>query len=339
MKIAVIGANGNVGTELCFLLKESAEVIPIVRNKMGSIFLQHHGLNCRIADISLDSDAEKALHDADVVVIAAWVADRFSGSQNQTSKTINEKLIKNSVRFSAKNSIIIYLSTIRAFAHKVDPKTSRFWPPRYDKEKQHLERVLLSECRNGKKRGFAFRCGHVFGERQPSTIAMKKLLSSKKKLAIQANPDWKSNIVHIVTLNDAIFRCAQPDVKSGVYSIVNNPQWTWKEVYENYNKNAQIEFKPMKQTSRNVRGFLWKMLKSNKKLMIPILYRMPKSFEKHLLRKLSMKRMQLEISMLNDKEPVYSGNFNYVPIPGPFLTGLADTRELLKKYSPEIFKA
>jgi dTDP-4-dehydrorhamnose reductase len=266
------------------------------------------------------------------------VADRFSGSQNQTSKAINEKLIKNSVRFSTKNSTIIYLSTIRAFAHKVDPKTSRFWPPRYDKEKQHLERVLVSECQREKKKGVAFRCGHVFGEHQPSTKAMKKLLSGRKKLVIQANSDWKSNIVHIVTLNNAIFRCIQPDVKPGVYSIVNNPQWTWKEVYENYNKNSQIEFKPAKQVSRNISNSIWKILKSNKKLMVPILYRMPKSFEKHLLRKLSMRRIKMEISMLNDKEYVFSGNFNYVPMPGPFLAGLADTRELLKKYSPEIFK-
>jgi dTDP-4-dehydrorhamnose reductase len=338
MKIAVIGANGNVGTELCFLLKEKDEVVPIVRNRMGSIFLQHHGLKCRIADISIDDDAQKTLHDVDVVVIAAWVADRFSGSQNQTSKAINEKLIKNSVRFSTKNSTIIYLSTIRAFAHKVDPKTSRFWPPRYDKEKQHLERVLVSECQREKKKGVAFRCGHVFGEHQPSTKAMKKLLSGRKKLVIQANSDWKSNIVHIVTLNNAIFRCIQPDVKPGVYSIVNNPQWTWKEVYENYNKNSQIEFKPAKQVSRNISNSIWKILKSNKKLMVPILYRMPKSFEKHLLRKLSMRRIKMEISMLNDKEYVFSGNFNYVPMPGPFLAGLADTRELLKKYSPEIFK-
>ena len=33
MKIAVIGANGNVGTELCYMLKDNCEVIPIVRNK------------------------------------------------------------------------------------------------------------------------------------------------------------------------------------------------------------------------------------------------------------------------------------------------------------------
>ena len=37
MKIALIGANGKLGTELCFLLKNEVEEIkPIVRNKLGT---------------------------------------------------------------------------------------------------------------------------------------------------------------------------------------------------------------------------------------------------------------------------------------------------------------
>ena len=51
MKLAVIGANGQVGTELCFLLRENVDLIPIVRNKLGTIFLKHNGFKCCIADI------------------------------------------------------------------------------------------------------------------------------------------------------------------------------------------------------------------------------------------------------------------------------------------------
>lgn len=338
MKFAVIGANGHVGTELCFLLRDSVDVVPIVRNRLGTIFLQHHGLKCRIVDISQENDAEKNLHDIDVVVIAAWVADRFSGSQNQTSKLINEKIIKNSIRFSSKNAVIIYLSTIRAFSHKIDPTTSRFWSPRYDKEKQHLEHILLSECKKRKKKGFPLRIGHVFGENQPNTIEIKKILSNTKKILIQAHPESKSNVVHIVTLKDAILRCTQSDVKPNVYSVVNHPQWTWKDVYEYYNnKKVQIEFKIPMRSSRNINNFFWKILKSNKKFMVPILYHMPRRLEKNILRKLSMKRIQLEISTLKDEEVISSGNFNYKPIPGPFIPRLTETRELLTKYSIEIF--
>jgi hypothetical protein len=41
--------------------------------------------------------------------------------------------------------------------------------------------------------------------------------------------------------------------------------------------------------------------------------------------------------MLKDEETVSSGDFGYKPIPGPFLPGLAETGELLKKCSLEVF--
>ena len=336
MKLAVIGANGQVGTELCFLLRENVDLIPIVRNKLGKIFLEHNGFKCRIADISQEKDAEENLRDIDVVVITAYAVDPLSGSQSQISKTINEKIIKNSVRFSSENSTIIYMSTIRAFAHKVDPTTSRFWPPRYDNEKQHLERVMLSECRKRRKRGFPLRIGHVYGENQGSTKNIKKILSNKK-IVIQASPESKSNVVHTVTLKDAILKCTQPEVKPRVYSVVNHPQWNWKDVFEYYNKKTQIEFKPSTPMSRNTNDFLWKIIKSNRKYIIPILDHLPRRFDKDIQRKRSMKKILLEISMLKDEETVSSVDFGYKPIPGPFLPGLTETRELLKKCSLEVF--
>ena len=35
MKLGLIGANGNVGTELCFLLKNDVDLIPVIRNRLG----------------------------------------------------------------------------------------------------------------------------------------------------------------------------------------------------------------------------------------------------------------------------------------------------------------
>ena len=337
MKLAVVGANGQVGTELCFLLRGNADLIPIVRNKLGKIFLEHNGFKCRIADISREKDAEENLHDIDVVVITAYALDPLSGSQSQISKAINEKIIKNSIRFSNENSTIIYMSTIRAFAHKVDPTTSRFWPPRYDAEKQYLERVMLSECRKRRKRGFPLRIGHVYGENQGSVKNIKKILSNKK-IVVQASPENKSNVVHTVTLKDAILKCIQPEVKPRVYSVVNNPQWTWKDVFEYYNKKTQIEFKSSTPMSKNSNDFLWKMIKANRKYIIPILEHLPRRFDKDILRKRSMKKMLLEISMLKNEEIISSGDFGYNPIPGLFLPGLTETRELLKNSSLEVFK-
>ena len=41
MKLGIIGANSNVGTELSFLFKNNFDVITITRNQLGSIFLKY----------------------------------------------------------------------------------------------------------------------------------------------------------------------------------------------------------------------------------------------------------------------------------------------------------
>ena len=217
MKLGLIGANGKVGTELCFLLKNDVDLKPIIRNRLGSVFLKHHGFSCTIADISQNKDSKECLADIDAVVISSYATDPFSGSQTQSSQKINEQIIKNSVKFSDKDATIIYFSTIRAFSHKIDPNTSHFWTiPGYDKEKKHLERVFMSECRKNKKRGFALRLGHVFGYIQPRTEEFKKIFS-KKRISVRVSSDKKSNVVHVIAIKDAIMRCLDPKTKPNVY--------------------------------------------------------------------------------------------------------------------------
>ena len=42
MKLGLVGANGHIGTELSFLLNDVVDLIPITRNRLGSLFLKHH---------------------------------------------------------------------------------------------------------------------------------------------------------------------------------------------------------------------------------------------------------------------------------------------------------
>ena len=339
MKLGLIGANGNVGTELCFLLKNDVDLKPIIRNRLGSVFLKHHGFSCTIADISQNKDSKEHLSDIDAVVISSYATDPFSGSQTQSSRKINEQIIKNSVKFSAKDATIIYFSTIRAFSHKIDPNTSRFWTmPGYDKEKRHLERVFMSECRKNKKRGFALRLGHVFGDNQPRTREFKKMLS-KKRILVQVSPNKKSNVVHVVAIKDAILRCLDLKAKSGVYSVVNNPQWTWENVFNYYKKcETIIEYKSLQTSTSNTNSFFWKLLKTNKKYLSPIRYYLPSKFDAEIQKKLTMKKMMQAISSLKNEEAFYSSDFSYESIPGPFLRGLNNTKELLKNYNLEVFQ-
>jgi dTDP-4-dehydrorhamnose reductase len=337
MKLGLIGANGNVGRELCFLLKNDVDLKPIIRNKLGAVFLKHHGFDCTISDISDKQDAMQSLSDVDVVVISSYATDPFSGSQTRSSQQINENIIKNAIKFSKKNAVIIYFSTIRVFSHKVDPSTSRFLAtPGYDKDKKHLEKVLVSESKKNNKKFFGLRLGHVFGNNQERTRDFKKIFS-KPTIKVQVNPEKKSNVVHTITIKDAILKCLEPDMPSGIFSLVNNPQWTWKEVIDSYkNPETNVEYK--RELINSVENnFFWNILKSNKKFLAPLRYYISPKFDSKINKKLATKRMIVAISNLKTEDIFYTSAFNYEPIPGPFLNNLEETNFLLKNYNLEFF--
>jgi len=337
MKLGLIGANGSVGSELCFLLKNEVDLKPITRNKLGSVFLKHHGFDCTISDISNETDAKQSLSDLDVVVISSYATDPFSGSQTRSSQQINENIIKNSIKFSKENSIIIYFSTIRAFSDKIDPNTSKFWTkPGYDKEKKHLENFFISESKKRKKKAFALRIGHVFGDNQSRTRDFKKIFS-KQSIIVQVDPEKKSNIVHTVTIKDAIMKCIQSNITSGIFSLVNNPQWSWKEVIDFYKTpETNIEYRTMS-TNPPENSLVWNILKSNKKFLAPLRYYISPKFDTKINKKFATKRMMAAISNLKTEELFYTSEFNYKPIPGPFLNNLEDTKILLKNYNLNVF--
>ena len=69
-RIAIVGANGQVGTEVCLRLREAAdvEVVPVVRNLSGSAFLRLNGVDCRHGRIADPEQARHLIGDCDVVV-------------------------------------------------------------------------------------------------------------------------------------------------------------------------------------------------------------------------------------------------------------------------------
>ena len=201
-----------------------------------------------------------------------------------------------------------------------------------------MEKFLLSESKKKNKKAFGFRIGHVFGDNQSRTRDFKKVFS-KESVIVQVDPEKKSNIVHTITIKDAIMKCLQSNtLRSGIFSLVNNPQWTWKEVIEFYkNPKTNVEYisPPIKHIENSL---IWNFLKSNKKILAPLRYYISPKFDSKINKKLATKRMIAAISNLKTEEPFYTSEFNYEAIPGPFLNELEDTKSLLKNYSLDIFK-
>lgn len=332
MKIAIIGANSPVATELCLLLQgKQREVIPVVRNVFGTAFLNQRGFKCRVADASKEGEIKKAISDVDAVVIAAYKWPEMTMSPKET-QDINRKMAENIVKNAPQNAVVVYLSTIKVFSKKLDPSISKIgFRPQYDKEKKQLERLVKRECKKMTKKCFVLRLGHVYGNNQKATKRVLELVEGKTKISLAVPEGKVSNIVHTVTVAEAILKCSNAQVKSGKYTVVNQPQWTWKEVYAYHAKpDAKIVCVGSKKGRKQ--SMLFKKLVESAIKNYSLLRRcLPRALDLSLQYKYRKKKIQEEISALEEK-PIASPTYEYNPAPGPYLEGLTETKKLLEKY-------
>ncbi len=228
MRIAVLGANGQVGAELCLLLsrQEKVEVVPICRNRMGSAFLRFSGLACRHGQLTDSGDAHRLLGDCDVIANLALAS---LVPNYREAMDLHNKLIRNVAQCTPRSGKHIYFSTMSVYG---DAQVHQKIVCRdlYGKEKSRCEKVAQVSGKRFGRDTYIFRLGHVCGELQGIT---KKI---REEIALHPIhvPDLEraSNTVHVATIVDAILKVAAGSVSPGTYDLMNVPQWSWKEVFE-----------------------------------------------------------------------------------------------------------
>ena len=122
MTIGVIGANGQVGSEVCLFLSrmEGVRVIPICRTKLGSVFIRNCGLECRHGEFSCPEEAERLLANCDLV------AD-FSLPKGLLFevRAASRKIITNAIEKAPRDSRFVYISTATALGMRKDSRGQR----------------------------------------------------------------------------------------------------------------------------------------------------------------------------------------------------------------------
>lgn len=334
MKLGIVGGNSHVGTELCFIFRNfGIESVPILRNDLGATFLRYHGFQCRIGDVSDSEAAQRTLNDIDVVVVAAY--DTKWGKEGRET---NMRIVSHSVKFSAKASKIVYLSSIRAYSRQVDRTTPRWWmAPAHDREKRHLESHLRRESGRYAKDSTSLRCGHVFGKNQLRTAQLINKLSLGGKMKADVDGASLSNVVHTVTIADAILACAHRTGLQSMYSLVNHPQWSWREVFDYYSSDgAQVAFLGGTNTGKGL-PMKWDPLKSVYKrvmkrggLVFTLKLLLPEGIRRDYSRRFLLEQIRSEIGNVGRIAPLRMHEFVYKPVPGPELPGLSNTKALLK---------
>jgi nucleoside-diphosphate-sugar epimerase len=228
MRVAVLGANGQVGAELCLLLarQEQIDVVPVCRNRMGSAFLRFQGVACRHGDAADPEQAPRLIGDCDIVANLALAGLE----QNyRESMAIHDRLIRNVARYAKPGGTHIYFSTMSVYGDARMHQRIVF-RNLYGREKSRCENVARAAGVKYGRETLVFRLGHVCGELQGITREIRD------KIAQGPIPipdlDRPSNTVYVATIVDAILKVGAGAAASGTYDLMNHPQWAWKQVFE-----------------------------------------------------------------------------------------------------------
>jgi nucleoside-diphosphate-sugar epimerase len=232
-RIAILGANGQVGTEVCLRLRDvdGIEVVPIARNVSGSAFLRLKGMECRHGRITDPADAFRLIGDCDVVVNFALSNTAIP----RLDRDINRQIMRSVVAAAKPGAAIVFASTIMVYA----PAMKFSIPDSYGLEKLRSEKMFRRLCKASLHPAFVFRLGHVMGELQNIT---RKICDEIRdgRVALPRDGRVASNTVFAATIVEAIVQVAQGTAKPGTYDLITFPQWTWFDVYNYYAAHLEL---------------------------------------------------------------------------------------------------
>jgi hypothetical protein len=229
--IAVLGANGQVGSEVCLILSQMHDVVvlPIVRTRLAAALLHRCGLECRVG--SLDDSVETAslLSGADLV------AD-FSLPQGQRSQgwSLASEHIMSVLRHAPPRVPYVYMSSTMAFGMNAGERryaNRLFSRTQYSSYKRRVERFVARQGRILRRPVYTFRLGQVHGELQQVTRLCMSFVTSGPVYA-ERRGEIPCDTLLCSTLAGGLVNLLGAADPPGLYTVVENPDWTWKKTLE-----------------------------------------------------------------------------------------------------------
>jgi nucleoside-diphosphate-sugar epimerase len=231
VRIAVIGANGRIGSALLERFAEggSFEPVAVCRNAMGAALVDGFGCEVRVGSIAASESARRLLSDCDVAINCAW-AIGLPGESRRTNNAIVQSI-------SAVTGVkaAVFLSSTAVYGTCIDGTRSTFGRPRpdtnYGRVKLSLERFAARAAAGARKRWVVLRLGHVYGPHQWLSREILELLEEPTfRLAFDgARP---SNALHIDHLAATVAALASGSEASGIYNVTDTPHRKWREVFD-----------------------------------------------------------------------------------------------------------
>jgi nucleoside-diphosphate-sugar epimerase len=260
--IGIIGANGQVGSEVCLGLEPvpGIRVVAICRSELSSLFLRRCGVECRHGKQDGGREAERLLEGCDVV--ADFSLPR--GPLSEVRRTV-EETITSVVTCSPRHASYVYMSSTMALgmdSENPELRWHRVSRTSYGAFKRFAEAVARRTGKAAGKSVFVLRLGYVNGELQ----AIGRQLMNNLRPEVAYIPDGASHFVFVNSIVEALVQIARGKEEPGTYTLLPEPQLTWAEVHEFYCRRAGVEpnviLVPVRRHEHRLRALVKKLVVS-----------------------------------------------------------------------------
>jgi hypothetical protein len=238
--IGIIGANGQVGSEVALFLSamKDVRVVPICRNPIGATFLRRCGLDVRLGSVGSAEETGRLLEGLDLVADFSLPAGSSSQVRGQMASVITP-----TIRFAPRGIPFVYLSSILAYGNPDFHSELRHYViarNAYGSTKRFAEHLANRLGHQTKRPVYLFRVGVVHGELQS---ASRKLIQDMRASADEVAflPDCPSYTVFAFSIAEALMSAALGRDAPGMYTLVSNPVWTWKDLHAYFMKRAGVQ--------------------------------------------------------------------------------------------------
>jgi nucleoside-diphosphate-sugar epimerase len=343
-RVGIIGANGQVGSEVCLLLSQMNGVrpVPICRNPVGATFLRRCGLDVRLGAADSEKNSRELLEDLDLVADFSLPAGSSSYVRSQINQTIG-----NVVRFAPPGVPFVYLSSILAYGNPdfhSPLRNYRVSGSAYGSTKRYAEQLAYKLSKRHRRPAYLFRVGVVHGELQAATRQAVKDLKASAGLTAYV-PNCESYTVFAYSIAEALVSAAYQNDASGLYTLVSNPGWSWRELHQYLADKAGV-YQPMvllkPQTSQSagwksrLKRSAFGALRSRKEFLNGYIGAVSPTLEQQMRATYHMRNAAAEISR-GDSEARYKPYFeNFSVFPGKRLKGISDSRVTMQKSSIQL---
>lgn len=347
-KIAIIGANGQVGSEVSLLLSmmPDVEVVPICRTEIGSAFLRRVGLPVKHAAATDIEVMREALEGCDLVADFSLPV----GGVSEVRDTMKE-IIPNLAEAAPAGAPFVYLSSITAFGIKDFRQPLKYYPYSqniYGSSKRVGEKLALKAAKATDRPGYVLRVGVVHGDLQMVTRKLQQDIRTAGDV-LTSIPDCESYAVFAVTIAQGLVAIANGLEKPGTYTMLPNPGVQWKDMHEWYSRRVGIEPniqlldpdpEPSKasQIAKSLLTPLKKIVYSSKALIAGYLAASSPDLESKLRTIYHLQSSSREINQGLRDSQYRPYNNNHTRFPGARLENLTDPLAATDRYTDRIYQ-